>query len=184
MNPLFDEKLNNHSTLLSPNIVTLHLGKIVNEQCVAMAQETLFSSLSLSPSLPLSLPLSLSLSPSLPLSLSLFISLSLYLSAVVYLYRPQKAYPFLTLHFGDVVQILEENAGWYRGFSLHDKHTKGIFPASHVHLKDCDVRNYGYGMYTCVVGWSVVNTVTGRFWLVFQGSMLMWSRATTTHTHS
>jgi hypothetical protein len=42
-----------------------------------------------------------------------------------------------------VVQILEENSGWYRGFSLHDKHTKGIFPASHVYLKDCEVRNYG-----------------------------------------
>ncbi|XP_064383161.1 dedicator of cytokinesis protein 1-like [Halichondria panicea] len=63
---------------------------------------------------------------------------------VVYSYEPQKVtYPFLRLQLGDVVQILEENAGWYRGFCIRDKHNKGIFPASHVHLKDCTLQNSG-----------------------------------------
>ena len=61
----------------------------------------------------------------------------------MYAFRPQKTYPFLTLQFGDVVQILEENGGWYRGFSMRDKHSKGIFPSSHIYLKDCDVKNIG-----------------------------------------
>ena len=64
--------------------------------------------------------------------------------SVVYNYEPQKVYPFLKLQLGDIVQILEENAGWYRGFSLRDKHSKGVFPASHVHLKDCHLQNPGY----------------------------------------
>ena len=42
------------------------------------------------------------------------------------------------------MQILEENARWYRGFSLHDKHNKGIFPTSHVQLKDFEVRKPGW----------------------------------------
>lgn len=68
-----------------------------------------------------------------------------YTHAVIYSYDPQKAsYPFLRLQFGDVVQILEENGGWYRGFSLRDKHSKGIFPSSHIHLKECTVKNPGW----------------------------------------
>ena len=67
-------------------------------------------------------------------------------SLVVYSFRPLKAYPYLSLQFGGVVQILEENAGWYRGFSLHDKHSKGIFPTSHIQLKDCEVRNPGWAL--------------------------------------
>ena len=64
--------------------------------------------------------------------------------AVVYSYEPIKpTYPFLHLQFGDVVQILEENGGWYRGFSTRDKHNKGIFPASHVNIKDCNLKNPG-----------------------------------------
>lgn len=63
---------------------------------------------------------------------------------VVHGYEPQKAsYPFLRLQFGDVVQILEECAGWYRGFSLRDKHSKGIFPSSHITIKECSVKNPG-----------------------------------------
>eukprot|EP00731_Ephydatia_muelleri_P021157 Em0013g884a len=62
---------------------------------------------------------------------------------VVYPYLSPKSYPYLKLHFGDVVQILEENGGWYRGFSLRDKQYKGIFPASHIRLKECAVENPG-----------------------------------------
>ena len=65
---------------------------------------------------------------------------------VIYSYQPEKAkYPFLPLQFGDVVQILEENGGgWYRGFSLTDRsrHT-GIFPASYIAIKECNVKNPG-----------------------------------------
>lgn len=64
--------------------------------------------------------------------------------AVVYSYEPHKAtYPFLHLQFGDVVQILEENGGWYRGFAVRDKHNKGIFPSSHINVKDCNLKNPG-----------------------------------------
>lgn len=62
---------------------------------------------------------------------------------VAYSYEPKSTYPYLSLRFGDVVHILEENAGWYRGFSLHDKHAKGIFPASHISIKECNVINPG-----------------------------------------
>ncbi|XP_019859385.1 PREDICTED: dedicator of cytokinesis protein 1 isoform X1 [Amphimedon queenslandica] len=51
--------------------------------------------------------------------------------------------PYLKLQFGDVVQILEENSGWYRGFFIRDKSLKGVFPASYVHLKDYNVINPG-----------------------------------------
>ena len=65
-------------------------------------------------------------------------------SLVVYNYEPQKAsYPFLRVQLGDVVQVLEENAGWYRGFCVRDKHSKGVFPSSHVQLKDCTLQNPG-----------------------------------------
>jgi hypothetical protein len=63
--------------------------------------------------------------------------------AVVYGYDPKSTYPYLSLRFGDVVHILEENGGWYRGFSLHDKHTKGIFPSSHINIKECNLINPG-----------------------------------------
>lgn len=62
---------------------------------------------------------------------------------VMYGFEPNSAYPYLTLRFGDVVHILEENGGWYRGFSLHDKHSKGIFPASHITIKECSIVNSG-----------------------------------------
>lgn len=65
------------------------------------------------------------------------------LFSVIFGYSPKATYPHVALRFGDVVQILEENGGWYRGFSLHDKHTKGIFPASHVNIKECSVVNPG-----------------------------------------
>lgn len=62
---------------------------------------------------------------------------------VTYSYEPKLPYPHLSLKFGDVVHILEENAGWYRGFSLRDKHTKGVFPASHIGIKECNIVNPG-----------------------------------------
>ena len=62
---------------------------------------------------------------------------------VLHGYEPKSSYPYLSLKFGEVVHILEENGGWYRGFALLDKHTKGIFPASHISIKDCEVINPG-----------------------------------------
>ena len=64
--------------------------------------------------------------------------------SVIYGYEPQRVYPYLPLDLGDSVQILEENAGWYRGFLLRcNKCIKGIFPASHIHIKECSVFNPG-----------------------------------------
>ncbi|XP_065920842.1 dedicator of cytokinesis protein 1-like isoform X2 [Dysidea avara] len=65
------------------------------------------------------------------------------LGVVVHTYDGPKSYPFVSLNFGDTVQILEECGGWYRGYPLKRKNKTGIFPASHVHLKECTVTNPG-----------------------------------------
>ncbi|XP_064633276.1 dedicator of cytokinesis protein 3-like isoform X3 [Lineus longissimus] len=52
----------------------------------------------------------------------------------------------LPLEIGETVQVLEECAGWYRGFSTRNKAVKGIFPASFIHSKPvaaCVVDNEG-----------------------------------------
>ncbi|XP_012288369.1 dedicator of cytokinesis protein 3 [Orussus abietinus] len=49
----------------------------------------------------------------------------------------------LPLEIGETVQILEECAGWYRGFSTKNRAIKGIFPSSYVHLKPCKIENEG-----------------------------------------
>ncbi|GFS76082.1 dedicator of cytokinesis protein 3 [Nephila pilipes] len=49
----------------------------------------------------------------------------------------------LPLEIGETVQILEENGGWYRGFSVRNKSLKGIFPASYIHLKAFHIYNEG-----------------------------------------
>lgn len=41
----------------------------------------------------------------------------------------------LTLEIGDIVFILEECSGWYRGFCPKERSKKGIFPANYVALK-------------------------------------------------
>ncbi|XP_050737687.1 dedicator of cytokinesis protein 3-like isoform X2 [Eriocheir sinensis] len=50
-----------------------------------------------------------------------------------------------TLHLdvGETVQVLEECAGWYRGFSTRNRNVKGIFPAQFIHLKPCRIDNEG-----------------------------------------
>jgi hypothetical protein len=42
----------------------------------------------------------------------------------------------LPLRFGDVVEIWEECSGWYRGCLRFDPSKKGIFPTSHIYLKE------------------------------------------------
>ncbi|CAB0036454.1 unnamed protein product [Trichogramma brassicae] len=49
----------------------------------------------------------------------------------------------LPLEIGETVQILEECAGWYRGFSIKNRAIKGIFPSTYVHLKSCKIENEG-----------------------------------------
>ncbi|GIY19726.1 dedicator of cytokinesis protein 3 [Caerostris extrusa] len=49
----------------------------------------------------------------------------------------------LPLEIGETVHILEENGGWYRGFSIRNKSLKGIFPASFIHLKAFHIYNEG-----------------------------------------
>jgi len=42
----------------------------------------------------------------------------------------------LPLQLGDLVAIKESSKEWYRGFSLKNRNVWGIFPATHVHIKD------------------------------------------------
>ena len=49
----------------------------------------------------------------------------------------------LPLRFGDVVSVLEECQGWYRGHLYYDPSQKGIFPVSCVHLKESTVIHRG-----------------------------------------
>ncbi|GAB6029592.1 hypothetical protein CHUAL_005335 [Chamberlinius hualienensis] len=49
----------------------------------------------------------------------------------------------ISLGIGETVQVIEEFAGWFRGFPTRNKSCKGIFPASHIHIKPCEVENEG-----------------------------------------
>ncbi|XP_076849032.1 dedicator of cytokinesis protein 5 isoform X2 [Brachyhypopomus gauderio] len=51
----------------------------------------------------------------------------------------------LYLQVGDTVHILEMFEGWYRGYTLRQKSQKivGIFPATHIHLKEAKVEGTG-----------------------------------------
>ncbi|KAK8389640.1 hypothetical protein O3P69_008971 [Scylla paramamosain] len=49
----------------------------------------------------------------------------------------------LRLDVGETVQVLEECAGWYRGFSTRNRNLKGIFPAQFIHLKPFKIDNEG-----------------------------------------
>ncbi|XP_031827165.1 dedicator of cytokinesis spg isoform X2 [Nomia melanderi] len=60
----------------------------------------------------------------------------------VYNWRGETRYG-LPLEIGETVQILEECAGWYRGFSTKNRAVKGIFPSSFIHLKPCKIENEG-----------------------------------------
>ncbi|XP_048252817.1 dedicator of cytokinesis protein 3-like isoform X2 [Haliotis rufescens] len=71
---------------------------------------------------------------------------------VVYNYTTGGVKGCLPLEIGECVHILEEyctgsgadrKATWYRGYSFHNRKAKGIFPASFVHLKECNVENEG-----------------------------------------
>ncbi|XP_061418833.1 LOW QUALITY PROTEIN: dedicator of cytokinesis protein 4 [Lethenteron reissneri] len=49
----------------------------------------------------------------------------------------------LALDIGEGVQLLERFDGWYRGFNVKNPDAKGIFPASHIHVKEATVGNRG-----------------------------------------
>lgn len=49
----------------------------------------------------------------------------------------------LSLEIGDTLQILEENGGWFRGFSTKNRSAWGIFPATMVSLRPCIVKGTG-----------------------------------------
>ncbi|XP_041975951.1 dedicator of cytokinesis protein 4 isoform X2 [Aricia agestis] len=49
----------------------------------------------------------------------------------------------LPLEIGETVQILEENGGWFRGFSTKNRSAWGIFPASVVSIRPCTVKGFG-----------------------------------------
>ncbi|XP_048584524.1 dedicator of cytokinesis protein 1 isoform X2 [Nematostella vectensis] len=65
------------------------------------------------------------------------------IGVVIYNFNEKGAHK-LKLQLGETVQVLEENGGWYRGFSLRNKNSRGIFPISYVKLrqqKNGQVRN-------------------------------------------
>ncbi|XP_028573324.2 dedicator of cytokinesis protein 2 isoform X2 [Podarcis muralis] len=47
--------------------------------------------------------------------------------------------PQLSLHIGDVVHILEDCEGWYKGYIVRHKGVEGIFPKSFIHIKELSV---------------------------------------------
>ncbi|XP_072940797.1 dedicator of cytokinesis protein 3 [Epargyreus clarus] len=49
----------------------------------------------------------------------------------------------LPLEIGETIQILEENGGWYRGFSTKNRSAWGIFPACVVSIRPCTVKGSG-----------------------------------------
>ncbi|XP_045764992.1 dedicator of cytokinesis protein 3 isoform X2 [Maniola jurtina] len=49
----------------------------------------------------------------------------------------------LPLEIGETIQILEENGGWFRGFSTKNRSAWGIFPASVVSIRPCTVKGSG-----------------------------------------
>ncbi|XP_014661425.1 PREDICTED: dedicator of cytokinesis protein 1-like [Priapulus caudatus] len=50
----------------------------------------------------------------------------------------------LFLQVGDSVHISERNEDWYRGYNMRNRTKKGIFPKTHVHIKDGVVVNRNY----------------------------------------
>lgn len=65
-----------------------------------------------------------------------------FFSLAIYNWRGETKFG-LPLEIGETVQILEECAGWYRGFSSKNRSVKGIFPQSYIYLKACKVDNEG-----------------------------------------
>ncbi|XP_053886534.1 dedicator of cytokinesis protein 2-like isoform X2 [Malaclemys terrapin pileata] len=49
----------------------------------------------------------------------------------------------LPLQIGDTVHILQASEGWYRGYSLRNRATWGIFPVTLIHLKGAHVEQRG-----------------------------------------
>ncbi|KAJ8973039.1 hypothetical protein NQ317_017985, partial [Molorchus minor] len=47
----------------------------------------------------------------------------------------------LKLTVGDAVHILEEETNWYYGYIIKNRHVKGIFPKSYIHIKPCEAVN-------------------------------------------
>ncbi|XP_042868283.1 dedicator of cytokinesis protein 3-like isoform X2 [Penaeus japonicus] len=62
---------------------------------------------------------------------------------VIYNFEHENLQQALRLDVGDTVQILEECAGWYRGFNSRNRNVKGIFPAQFIHLKPFKIDNEG-----------------------------------------
>ncbi|XP_023708307.1 dedicator of cytokinesis protein 1 isoform X4 [Cryptotermes secundus] len=49
----------------------------------------------------------------------------------------------IKLMVGEAVHILEENGGWFFGYSTKNRAVRGIFPKSYIHIKECIVDRTG-----------------------------------------
>jgi hypothetical protein len=49
----------------------------------------------------------------------------------------------IKLMVGDAVHILEENGGWFFGYSTKNRAVRGIFPKSYIYIKECIVDKTG-----------------------------------------
>jgi hypothetical protein len=49
----------------------------------------------------------------------------------------------IKLMVGEAVHLLEENGGWFFGYSTKNRAVRGIFPKSYIHIKECIVDKTG-----------------------------------------
>eukprot|EP00795_Rhopilema_esculentum_P012407 gene12407-3070_t len=66
----------------------------------------------------------------------------------------------LSLQLGEIVAIKETHKEWYRGFSLRNKNVWGIFPATHVHVKDHNLDRQGQNVEASKKELPIVEEVT------------------------
>ncbi|XP_037091368.1 dedicator of cytokinesis protein 3-like [Pollicipes pollicipes] len=66
----------------------------------------------------------------------------------------------LPLRVGDTVHVLEECAGWLRGYAVRQRGRRGLFPASYIQMKPCLVESDGPQEVITPIEDSVVTEVT------------------------
>ncbi|XP_074643938.1 dedicator of cytokinesis protein 1-like [Tubulanus polymorphus] len=70
----------------------------------------------------------------------------------------------LPLNIGDVVHILEENANWYRGYNIRNKHVKGIFPKEYIHIRQNVLNKPGTAELVYLSEPPIIQEITSVLW--------------------